>query len=96
MGEFQQPASTAPCPHVGALAGSRAVPDLHHLAGRRIEEALAGEEKVPAGRSVEGATLVAAVAEKEPDQNERKEDAEGEQERKKMDHGTGSTTAAVP
>jgi hypothetical protein len=79
-------------PHVGAFAGSRRRPDFQHLAARRIEEPLAGE--APASRrSVERAALVAALAEKEPDQKERETEADGQAKR---DHETGSITAAVP
>ena len=83
-------------PHIGALAGSRTIPDFQHLAGRRIAEALVGEAKIAPGRGVERPPLVAAVAEDEPHEEKGEEDGE-RQERKEMDHdGTGSITAAVP
>ena len=46
-----------PRPHIGAFAGPRARPDFHHLARRRIEEALAREAPVRSRRSVEGRRL---------------------------------------
>src|ERR1700722_7087111 len=79
--------------HVRPFAGSRARPDFHHLARRRVEEPLAGECPVSSGRSVERAALVAALAKKVPDQKEREAEAEGQAKR---DHETGSITAAVP
>src|ERR1700722_3459264 len=85
--------SSRPRSHIGAFAGSRARPDFHHLARRRVEEPLAGECPVSSGRSVERAALVAALAKKVPDQKEREAEAEGQAKR---DHETGSITAAVP
>jgi hypothetical protein len=79
--------------HIRPFAGPRARPDFHHPAGRRIEEALAGKAPVGSRRSVERAALVAALAEEEPDQKERKTEADG---KAKRDHDTGSMTAAVP
>src|SRR5277367_1962175 len=86
-------ASARPRSHVGALAGPWTVPDFHRLARWRIEEALARKAPVRSRRSVERAPLVAALAEEEPDQKERKTEAEGQDNR---DHDTGSITAAVP
>jgi len=68
------------------------------ILGRRhfwsgIEEALARKAPVRSRRSVERASLVAALAEKEPNQKERKTEADGQAKR---DHDTGSITAAVP
>src|SRR5271155_4140397 len=78
--------------HIGALPSPWTEPDLHHLAGWRIEETFAAEAPVWSRRCVERAPLVAALAEEEPDQEEREKEAERKQER---DHGT-SMTAAVP
>src|SRR3984885_14663181 len=82
-----------PRPHIGAFAGPWARPDFHRLARWRIEEALARKAPIRSRRSVERAPLVAALAEKEPNQKERKTEAEGQAKR---DHDTGSTPAAVP
>jgi len=79
--------------NVSAFAISRTEPDFQHLAGFRIDEALAGEAPVPSWRRVQRAPLVTAAPEEEPDQNERDENPGGE---KKSDHGSGSITAAVP
>jgi hypothetical protein len=88
-----QEALSGPRPHIRAFAGFWSRPHFDHFARWRIEEALARKAPVRSRRSVERASLVAALAEDKPDQKEGEAEADGQAKR---DHDTGSITAAVP